>query len=85
MHATDMRQHGETDDRIFGVAAWKDTPYFTDDERAALALALTEHATRPADQSDPVRDAIFDAAAEQFSEQQLSGLCKSPRSTRETG
>src|SRR5882757_1065263 len=45
-----MRKNGETDDRLFAVAAWRETPYFTDAERAALALA--EAATRLADRSD---------------------------------
>src|SRR6185437_6883127 len=52
MHARTFRQHGETDERLFTVAAWRDAPYFTDAERAALAL--TEAATRLSDRSDPV-------------------------------
>src|SRR5262252_283407 len=39
MHARELRQAGETDDRLFAVAAWRDAPYFTDAERAAFALA----------------------------------------------
>jgi AhpD family alkylhydroperoxidase len=72
MHATDMRKHGESDDRIFSVAAWHDAPYYTEEERAALAL--TEHATRLADRSDPVPAEVFDAAAKHFSEEQFAGL-----------
>jgi len=72
MHATDMRNSGQSDDRIFAVAAWHDAPYFTEEERAALAL--TEHATRLADRSDPVPTEVFDAAAKQFSEPQLASL-----------
>ncbi|WP_216329298.1 carboxymuconolactone decarboxylase family protein [Deinococcus aestuarii] len=43
-HCRDLKQAGETDDRLFAVGAWRDTPYFTDAERAALAL--TEAASR---------------------------------------
>src|SRR5262245_22397202 len=43
---------GETDERLFAVAAWRDAPYFNDAERAALAL--TEAVTRLDDRSDPV-------------------------------
>ena len=57
MHARLMRKAGETDERLFAVAAWRDTPYFTDAERAALAL--TEAVTRLADRDDPVPDAIW--------------------------
>ena len=39
MHSRDLKKAGETDDRLFAVAAWRDAPYFTEDERAALALA----------------------------------------------
>lgn len=38
MHARDARREGETDERLFAVAAWRDSPYFNDAERAALAL-----------------------------------------------
>ena len=41
MHARDMKRTGETDERLFAVAAWRDAPYFTDAERAALALGDT--------------------------------------------
>jgi alkylhydroperoxidase family enzyme len=46
------------------VAAWREAPYFTDAERAALALA--EAATRLADRADPVPDEIWDAAAAHY-------------------
>ncbi len=72
MHAAEMRKSGQSDDRIFAVAAWRDAPYFTAEERAALAL--TEHATRLADRPDPVPGEVFDAAAKQFSEPQLASL-----------
>lgn len=72
MHARELRQAGESDERIFAVAAWRETPYFTDPERAALAL--TEAATRLADRSDPVPDDIWDTAAEHYDEKELAGL-----------
>src|SRR5262249_11159739 len=50
LHASDLRRIGETDERLFAVAAWREAPYFDDAERAALAL--TEAATRIADRSD---------------------------------
>ena len=66
------RKHGETDERLFAVAAWRDTDLFTDAERAALALS--EHATRLSDRSDPVPDEVWDAAAKHFSEPQLAAI-----------
>src|SRR5215472_15484635 len=57
MHARQMRQAGETDERLFAVAAWRDAPYFSDAERAALAL--TEAVTRLSDRSNPVPDDIW--------------------------
>jgi len=66
------RKAGETDERLATVAAWREAPYFTDGERAALALA--EAATRLADRPDPVPDEIWDAAAAHFDEKQLAGI-----------
>jgi AhpD family alkylhydroperoxidase len=66
------KKNGETDERLFGVAAWRESPYFTDAERAALALA--EAATRLADRADPVPDDVWDAAAKHFTEQELAAL-----------
>lgn len=71
-HVRNARKAGESDERLFAVSAWSDAPYFTEAERAALALA--EHATRLSDRSDPVPDAIWDEAARHFSEKQLSAL-----------
>jgi AhpD family alkylhydroperoxidase len=70
--ARGAKAQGETDERLFAVAAWRDTPYFTDAERAALALA--EAATRLADRSDPVPDEIWDEAARHFSERELAAI-----------
>lgn len=72
MHAHDLHATGETLERIFAVAAWREAPFFTDAERAALAL--TEAATRMADTADPVPDQIWDAAAEHFDQQTLAAL-----------
>ena len=66
------RKLGETDDRLFAVAAWRDAPYFTDAERAALAL--TEAATRLADRADAVPDEVWDEAARHYDEPQLAAL-----------
>jgi AhpD family alkylhydroperoxidase len=62
----------ETDERLFAVAAWRETPYFTDAERAALALA--EAATRLADRADAVTDSIWDEAANHFDEKGLAAI-----------
>jgi AhpD family alkylhydroperoxidase len=72
MHSRQMKAAGEPDERIFTVAAWREVPYFTDAERAALAL--TEAATRLADRPDPVPDEVWDEAARHYDESQLSGL-----------
>jgi AhpD family alkylhydroperoxidase len=72
MHAKDMRKEGEPDERIFGVAGWRDTPYYSDAERAALEL--TEYVTRIADKSDPVPDPIWAKAEEHYDEKGLSSL-----------
>ncbi|MEQ4304901.1 carboxymuconolactone decarboxylase family protein [Plantactinospora sp. B6F1] len=66
------KKNGETDERLFAVAAWRETPYFTDAERAALALA--ESATRLADRADGVPDEIWADAAKHFDERELAAL-----------
>jgi len=70
--AREMRKAGATDDRLFAVPVWRETPYFTDPERAALALA--EYATRLADKADAVPDEIWDEAAKHFDEKQLAAI-----------
>ncbi|MGH8862687.1 MAG: carboxymuconolactone decarboxylase family protein, partial [Jatrophihabitantaceae bacterium] len=72
MHSNDIRKAGESDERIWAVAAWRDAPFFSDAERAALAL--TEAVTRLSDSADPVPDEIFDEAAEHFEEPALASL-----------
>ena len=66
------RRDGETDERLFAVSAWREAPYFTDAERAALAL--TDAVTRLADRDDPVPDHIWAAAAAHYDDKQLAGL-----------
>ena len=70
--ARSARKAGETDERLFAVAAWREAPYFTDAERAALALA--EAVTRLADRDDPVPDPVWDEAARHYDEQGLAAL-----------
>jgi AhpD family alkylhydroperoxidase len=72
MHARELKKAGESDDRIFAVGAWYDAPYFSDVERAALAL--TESVTRLSDRADPVPDAVWNEAARHFDEKALSAL-----------
>ncbi|MFD0470488.1 carboxymuconolactone decarboxylase family protein [Nonomuraea thailandensis] len=72
MHARDLKKHGESDERLWSVAGWRDAPYFTDEERAALALA--EAATRLNDRSDPVPDDVWSAAADHFGETELAAI-----------
>jgi len=67
-----LKRSGEKDERLFAVSAWRDTPYFTEAERAALALA--EAATRIADRPEPVSDDVWNEAAAHFSERELAGL-----------
>jgi AhpD family alkylhydroperoxidase len=66
------KKDGETDERLFAVAAWRDAPYYTEEERAALALA--ECVTRLSDRPDPVPDTIWNEAARHFKEPGLAGL-----------
>jgi AhpD family alkylhydroperoxidase len=72
MHARDLKKAGEKDERLFTVAAWRETPYFTDAERAALAL--TEAATRLNDRADPVNDEIWNEAAKHYDEKAMADL-----------
>jgi len=72
MHSRELKSAGEPDARILTVAVWREAPYFTDAERAALAL--TEAATRLADHPDPIPDEVWDEAARHYDEQALAGL-----------
>ncbi|MGH3155513.1 MAG: carboxymuconolactone decarboxylase family protein [Streptosporangiaceae bacterium] len=73
------RKAGESEDRLATVAAWREAPYFTDAERAALAL--TEAVTRLADRPDPVPDEIWDEAARHYDEKGLAALLLSVATT----
>ncbi|MDQ6420996.1 carboxymuconolactone decarboxylase family protein [Paenibacillus sp. LHD-117] len=70
MHATDARRLGETEERIYTLNAWRETPYFSPQERAALAL--TEAVTLVA--SSHVPDDVYAEAARHFDEKALSEL-----------
>src|SRR5262245_19962001 len=66
------KKAGESDERLFALAAWRSTPYFTEAERAALAL--TEAVTRLSDREDPVTDAIWNEAVRHYEQPALSAL-----------
>jgi AhpD family alkylhydroperoxidase len=68
----EAKRTGESDERLFAVAAWRESPYFTDAERAALALG--EAVTRLSDRANPVPDEIWDEAARHYDEQALATL-----------
>jgi AhpD family alkylhydroperoxidase len=71
--AVSAKKNGETDERLWMVAAWREAPFFTDAERAALALA--EAMTRLSDRAeDAVSDALWDEVADHYDEQQLASL-----------
>ncbi|GAA5012206.1 carboxymuconolactone decarboxylase family protein [Actinopolymorpha pittospori] len=76
MHARVFKRPDEADERgiarVLAVAAWRDAPYFTDAERAALAL--TEAVTRLSERADPVHDEVWEEAARHYDESQLSTL-----------
>ena len=72
MHAHDALGAGERTERLFAVAAWREAPWFTREERAALAL--TESMTRLADRADAVPDDVWTEAAAVFDERALALL-----------
>jgi AhpD family alkylhydroperoxidase len=72
IHSRELEHAGESSERIHTVAAWRETPYFSDAERAALAL--TEAATRLADRPDAVPDEVWEEAARHYTEPQLAAL-----------
>ncbi|WP_059010708.1 carboxymuconolactone decarboxylase family protein [Streptomyces specialis] len=72
MHAREAREAGETERRLYAVAAWRETSFFTGAERAALALA--EATTRVADSPEGVPQGVWDAAAAHYDEAALSSL-----------
>jgi AhpD family alkylhydroperoxidase len=72
MGSRELKKAGETDDRLFSVAAWREAPFFTEAERAALALA--EGVTRLSDRSNPVSEEIWNEATLHYGEKELAGL-----------
>jgi AhpD family alkylhydroperoxidase len=72
IHSRELQYAGEDGTRIHLVAAWREAPYFSDAERAALAL--TEAMTRLADRPDSVSDEIWEEAARHYTEPQLAAL-----------
>ncbi|MBC8091103.1 MAG: carboxymuconolactone decarboxylase family protein [Pseudonocardia sp.] len=72
LHSRELRTAGESDERIVAVAAWRDTPWYSDAERAALALA--EAVTRLSDRPEAVSDAIWAEASRHFDDKELAGL-----------
>ncbi|MFI5818386.1 carboxymuconolactone decarboxylase family protein [Streptomyces rishiriensis] len=70
MHTKDARAHGESEQRLYALNAWRETPFFSERERAALAL--TEAVTLVHDGQVP--DAVYAEAAEVFDEAQLAAL-----------
>ncbi|MBF8187400.1 carboxymuconolactone decarboxylase family protein [Nonomuraea sp. K274] len=71
MHSRDLKKEGESDERLWSVAAWREATVYTPAERAALAL--TEEATRLADR-EAVPDAVWQQASEHYSERRLALL-----------
>ena len=67
-----LKKPEDTNECLFPVAAWREAPYFSDAERAALALA--EAVTRLSDRADPVPDEIWDQAARHYNESALAAL-----------
>jgi AhpD family alkylhydroperoxidase len=72
MHSRALKKLGETDARIFSLPVWREASYYTEPERAALALA--EAATRLSDRADAVPDEVWNEASRHFSEAQLGAL-----------
>ncbi len=72
LHSRNALAAGESAERLLNVSAWRETPLFTDAERAALALC--EAATRISDRPDPVPDEIYDEVARHYGEQAIATL-----------
>lgn len=70
MHWKDARAAGETEQRLYGLDAWEESPYYTDRERAALEW--TEAVTRVSEGHVP--DAVYQRVNEHFSEKELADL-----------
>jgi AhpD family alkylhydroperoxidase len=72
MHSRSAKKHGATEQQLFTLGAWRDAPYFSEAERAALAL--TEAVTRIADRADAVPDDVWNEAARHYDEKALASL-----------
>src|SRR5579859_2872039 len=72
LHSRALKKLGERDEKLFAVAAWREAPYFSAAERAALALA--EAGTRIADRGDPVSDEVWREATRHYDEKALAAL-----------
>jgi AhpD family alkylhydroperoxidase len=72
MHAKELQHDGTPLEQIFAVAAWRETPYYTDAERAALEL--TECLTRIADRPDPVPDTVWEKVTQHFNQTEIAAL-----------
>ena len=70
MHTKDARAHGETEQRLYALPAWRETPFFSARERAALAW--TEAVTLVAE--GPIEDEDYEDVREQFDERSLADL-----------
>src|SRR6476620_6441203 len=70
MHTKDARAEGETEQRLYTLSAWRETPFFTERERAALEW--TEAVTESG--KDHVPDEVFERARRQFGERELADL-----------
>jgi alkylhydroperoxidase family enzyme len=70
MHWKDLRAAGENEQRLYGLDAWEESPYYTDRERAALRWA--EAVTRITEGHVP--DAVYDAVRSHFNEKELTDL-----------
>jgi AhpD family alkylhydroperoxidase len=70
MHTKDARAHGESEQRLYALNAWRETPFYTDKERAALAW--TEAVTRVADTHVP--DEVYEQVRQHFGEKELVDL-----------
>jgi AhpD family alkylhydroperoxidase len=75
MHSRAFKKLGETDARLFALAAWREAPYYTEAERAALTLA--EATTRLSDRGEAVGDEVWAEASRHFDEAALGALVMS--------
>ena len=70
MHTKDARHAGETEQRLYALSAWQETPFYTPQERAALSL--TEAVTQIS--QDGVADAVYEEVSRYFTPEQIAKL-----------